>query len=77
MPSSAHSTAPPPGAGEGICNTAAGTLNLTNGTRVTRNSAERGGVGNRDLLTVSGGSAITGNDPDDCFQTASGTGCPA
>lgn len=77
MPSSAHSTGPPSGAGGDICNTAAGALNLTNGTRVTRNSAERGGVGNRDLLTVRGGSAVIRNTPDDCVDSGSGTGCPA
>ncbi len=68
----------PDGPGGGIFNVEGGILNLRDGSQVTENRAERGGgVFNQGQVTVSGGSAISGNTGGDCEDIGSGTGCPA
>jgi hypothetical protein len=66
--------------GGGIANEG-GTVNLTDESRVTGNTATGdngvfgGGVFNQGMVTLSGGSTIEDNIPDDCVDD-NGSGCP-
>lgn len=67
--------------GGGIDNTQ-GTVNLTDDSSVTGNTAtggagSGGGILNADVVTIDGSSSVEGNDPDDCVNDGSGTGCPS
>jgi hypothetical protein len=67
--------------GGGIYNSINSTLTLLNGSRITGNTAtgthgnRGGGILNSGRLYPSGG-VITGNTPDNCYDSVNGTGCP-
>ena len=68
------------GTGGGIDN-AQGTVNLTDDSSVTGNTAtggagSGGGILNAGTVTIDGSSSVEGNTPDDCVNDGSGTGCP-
>lgn len=67
--------------GAGVSNI--GTVNVTDGSVITGNTAVGTGIGifgggiwNGGTVTIDATSSITGNDPDDCVDVGSGTGCP-
>lgn len=68
------------GGGGGITNGSNAVLNVTDNSRIRANTASGavplgGGVLNIGQVSITGGSSITGNTPDNCVN-AGGTGCP-